>query len=194
MKRFVVLIIGIVLLMTPLTAFAMEREIVYQDGQFVMESDEVVEDNIIWMPGDTIRQTYIVTNQSSDKVRMYMEIHTKTEMTEEMSEWIQITITSKEKGWWFQPELTEDGLINERLEMGVFNSNQVNDVVVELSLSTEADNTCKDIDTELEYIFVAEKVKKAPPTGDKGSVLYIGGVLFCVALLVWFANKKTQID
>lgn len=190
MKRFVVLIIGIVLLMTPLTAFAMEREIVYQDGQFVMESDEVVEDNIIWMPGDTIRQTYIVTNQSSDKVRMYMEIHTKTEMTEEMSEWIQITITSKEKGWWFQPELTEDGLINERLEMGVFNSNQVNDVVVELSLSTEADNTCKDVVTELEYVLVAEEVEAdIPSTGDSGIypaiALFISGVCF-----ILFGYKK----
>lgn len=196
MKRVLFVLLGCVFLMTPIYAQAAEYNIVYKDGQFQVKEDDTLGEDIVLMPGDHIVQNITVSNHSKEAVKMYLEISTSTQLSDDMKEWIEISISGKQNGWlpMFQSEELNAGFLNEKIEIGTFEPGQVNLLTVDLFLSQEADNRSQDIDTELEYIFVAEKVKKAPPTGDKGSVLYIGGVLFCVALLAWFANKKTQTD
>lgn len=193
MKRYIGLVIGWVLLMVATPVYALEQEIIYQDGQFVFGTVDPSEENLVWIPGDTIVQRYVVKNLSQEKVQMYLTVSATVELPAEMQEWVEISISSKANGWKhvLKPTDTDTGYINERMELGSFAPNQTNDLTMEITLSKEADNRCKDLVTTLEYELTAEVSEEnsagagPPETGDDSATPYWGLLGAGILLLVW---------
>lgn len=187
----VLLLLGIVIQVQ-----AANHEVTYQGGEFLVSSEELLENNSEMMPGDTQSQTITIKNESDKTVKIYLQPSVSMQSEESLLEVLQINILTQERHFLWTSESISEGSVNEKIEIAEFEPCSSRDITIETHLSTEADNACRDAMAEMEYIFLAEEVEESedvwiPDTGDHIEIAsYLNFIVFGVLMILLAFRKQ----
>ena len=146
------------------------------------------------MPGDTVRQTIRVENDSGAPVRIYLRAEPVTEEDADFLNQLRMTVTAGSKEIFDAPAGTQEGL-SENTLLGTFKQDGGVTLTVTLEAPIELGNEYMGRAGTAPWVFLAEEVAvdETPDTGDWFQpALWCGAAALlaaCIALIL-LANRR----
>ncbi len=215
MKRlFTLLLAAALLLISPVSAFAADGEVIYNGnaGDFIFDPGTVFSPTDLFpnfkdlMPGDTLTQKITVRNDANNqvKVKIYMRSLGAHEDSVEFLSQMDLSVVKSSDNpmaYMFDAAADQTAGLTDWVCLGTLYSGGEVNLDVTLTVPVELDNEFQSLIGYLDWEFMVEELPiepedpKAPQTGDRSGIglwlaLAAGSLTLLIFLLLWRKKEK----